>query len=390
MDKVKNGTASYEDMLAVQGIVYNDDNIVKYKPGFYRLHSQPGVSKISPVRYASGYLHEIEKTGVGASTAGPIPMHFYSKAGVSGTFNGDLSPLKSGFTESDATRGDIPILPTEQDPSTIFYFAGDEATAPANPNSIMQTQGLYVAADANEDAASGTTNNRLQRAIMTDDPEDENIINFTLMDIGGAVLLIHDGAVPAQRRYLNFDQSNFFQRTAKDDSDYDEKKVALTSIGKYYFKIGSSTYKKVKVTILSPYTYTEESSTSDEWNKAADIYDLKYYHDSPTDDAKWCMVPADSLIVTTNNGGDDYYYSTFCAPFDVLLPANDGSKTYYAYTCDKWDEKNLHPTKVPAVPGSPSYDAGKFVPAGTPVIFRIKDESGTMKLTLPSEDHHHH
>jgi hypothetical protein len=42
----------------------------------------------------------------------------------------------------------------------------------------------------------------------------------------------------------------------------------------------------------------------------------------------------------------------------------------------------LHPTKVPAVTGPPAYAAGKFVPAGTPVIFRIKDESGSMKLTI--------
>jgi hypothetical protein len=99
------------------------------------------------------------------------------------------------------------------------------------------------------------------------------------------------------------------------------------------------------------------------------------------------MEPANTLglQVTMNNGGDDYYYATFCAPYDVALPADDGDKNYYAYVCDKWNDTYLHPTKVPAVPGEPSYAAGKFVPAGTPVIFRIKDESGSMKLTIKGD-----
>jgi hypothetical protein len=383
LDKVMNGTASYADLLTVQGIVYDDDNIVKYKRGYYRLHSQPGVSGISPVRYASGYLHKTELTGDGHNTTSAIPLHFYSKVGTSTTF-GD-SGLKYGYTQTDATQGDIPVPATEYDPSTIFYFEG-AAVGSGNPTSTMQTQGLYVAADANGDAASGTTTNRLQRAVMSDN--SANAITFSLMDIGGAVLLIHDGAAPATRRYLNFDQSNFFQRTATDVENMYTQAAQFTSRGTYFFKIGSSTYKKVTVTtakngetpaVCDPVSGGTESS-ADEWNKAADIYDLKYYHDSPTDDAKWCMVPADSMMVTMNNGGDDYYYSTFCAPFDVKLPENDGTKTYYAYTCDTWNDKNLHPKKVPVV--GETYAAGKFVPAGTPVILRVKDNSESVNLTV--------
>ena len=374
MDKVKNGTANMADMRAVQEIVYNDANIVQYEPGYYRLHNQPGVSEISPVRYASGYLHDIEKTAV----SGGIPMHFYSKAGVKTTFGS--SGLKSGYKETHATRGDIPVLATEYDPSTIFYFDGTE-TLEGNPRSTMQTQGLYVAANPMEDSYNGTTTNRQQRAVMkaTENPA-EDAITFSLMDIGGAVLLIHDGAKPAQRRYLNFDQSNFFQRTAtslddaEDESSLDAQAKKFTSMGDYYFKVGDNYYKVSMET----------------------VYDS--YHDSPTDDAKWCMQPVQksgtaktnemALMVTTNNGGDDYYYTTFCAPFDVLLPANDDKKTYYAYTCDTWNEQNLHPTKVPAVTGTTSYDAGRFVPAGTPVIIRTSDNSGNIQLTLPSTSPH--
>lgn len=388
MDKVKNGTATYPEMLEVQRIVYNDANIVRYSPGYYRLHSQPGVSGISPVRYASGYLHDIEKTAV----SGGIPMHFYSKAGTSTTF-GD-SGLKNGYTQTSATQGDIPVPATEYDPSTVFFFSGTETLA-GNPRSTMQTQGLlYVAANANGDENDGTTTDKRQRAVMSEN--SVNAITFSLMDIGGAVLLIHDGANPPVRRYLNFDQSNFFQRTATDDTDMNAQALKLTSKGTYYFKIGGSTYKKLTVNTVyvapsTDATYADPvSSTADEWTKAADIYDLKYYHESPTDDAKWCMqsVPKTTtvgtnemgLMVTTNNGGDDYYYTTFYAPFDVLLPDVEGKK-YDAYTCDTWQNTGLKTAKVPA---SSPYLAGKFVPAGTPVIIRTDDNSGSIYLSLPS------
>ncbi len=402
LDKVMNGTATYADMLEVQGIVYDDDNIVKYEPGYYRLHSQPGVSDIAPVRYASGYLHKTELTGDGYNTTSAISMHFYSKVGTSTTFNG----LESGYTKSHATQGEIPVPATEYDPSTIFYFSGTE-TFEGNPRSTIQTQGLYVAADANGDAASGTTTNKLQRAVMTSDPSDENLITFSLMDIGGAVLLIHDGSVPATRRYLNFDQSNTFQKTADDDTDMENKAKKFTSIGTYYFKIGESssfTYKKLTVTagyVASPVetnaTYDAAAISSvEEWNKAADIYDLKYYHDSPTDDAKWCMQPADDLglMVKTNNGGDDFYYSTFYAPYDVKLPADvaaDPAKgieaaNYYAYICTEWNEEVLHPKKVGQFNTGTHADDDKFIPAGTPVIIRTSDNSESVKLSFPSNE----
>ena len=189
------GKTAYEaatTLQAKQAVVYNDANIVKYAPGYYRLHSQPGVSGISPVRYASGYLHETEKTAV----SGGIPMHFYSRKSVNATFEGE-DKLGSGFTKTAATQGDIPIPATEYDPSSIFYFSGSEAVAPAHPTSTMQTQGLYVARNAMGDSYNGTTTNRMQRAVMSATPEDA--LTLTLMDIGGAVLLIHDGTTSATR-----------------------------------------------------------------------------------------------------------------------------------------------------------------------------------------------
>ena len=349
--KTKSGKALYEEVLAeepfkitdLQAVVYDDDNITDFSTGYYRLHSVPGTPDINPVRYASGYLHDIERDQDGnGNESDAIPMHFYSKAGVTGTFNGDTNPLKSGFTESYATRGDIPVPATEDDPSTIFYlkrgispYDKDEG---GNPRITMSTQGLYV---------KGIVPKITVDAKEVDDPDHGDAVmtastgtEFSLIDIGGAVVLIANKQDPATRNYLHYGQD--YKKTI------DEKEVNM-------------------------------------------IYDLKYYHNSPTNEARWCIEPANNkgLQVAVNNGGDDYYYATFCAPFDVKLPDDVvkeeiTTKAYYAYTCDKWDDKNLHPTKVPAVTGTPSYNEGKFVPAGTPVILRIKDESGKVKLTLPS------
>lgn len=383
---IKNGVADMAQLMAIQPIVYNTDNIVPFESNYYRLHNQPVVSGINPVRYASGYLHNIEETAVSRG----IPMHFYSKTNVSTTFEGEeANNLNTGFTKTAATQGVIPVPAAEYDPSTIFYINGSVSGNPTISTATMSTQGLYVASNAMGDTNEGTTANRLQRAVMSATPGDA--ISFKLMDIGGAVFLIHDGADPSVRRYLNFDQSNTFQKTATDETDMNAQALKLTSKGTYYFKIGESTYKKLTVAtgyVASPETDATlegevESSNAEEWAGAADKYDLKYYHDSPTDDAKWCLEPANNqgLMLKTNDGGDGYFYATLCVPYDVQLPKDAGSNNYYAYICTEWNAQVIHPTKVPAVD---TYLEGKFVPAGTPVIIRTTDNTEKIKLTIPS------
>ena len=321
------GKTAYENAVSsgtimdIQHVVYDDNNIIPFTKGYYRLHNQPGVSEISPVRYVSGYLHDIEKTAV----SGGIPMHFYSRASVGTTFGG-TEGLGSGFTETIATRGDIPVPATEEDPSTIFYINGAVTSNKTISEATMSTQGLYVKGNAT-DLDHGD-------AVMT--ATSGEATTFSLIDIGGATFLIVDELDPTTRNYFSFDQTS-------------------------------------------------------------NIYDLKFAHDVPTDDAKWCLQPVQKtatagngempLNIKTNQGGDGYYYATFCAPFDVLLPGDVvkeevTTKAYYAYICDEWDDNNLHPKKVPAV--GETYKAGKFVPAGTPVIIRTNDETGTMTLTLPN------
>ena len=298
-------TAAGSNLQTKQGIVYNDANIVSFSPGYYRLHSLPNADGITTPRYLSGYTHATEGTYV----TGGIPMHFYSRKGVSTTYTGE-GGLASGFTVSPATRGELPVPATEYDPSSVFYLSGSA------DGTTMQTQGLNV------------TGNTMGEGTGT---------SFRVTDLGGAVVLLNDAsATPSSRQYLYFNGTT----ATRYDIGYDTMDGAGYSI---------------------------------------------------IDKSKWCMQPVQKsatagdgempLMISTNNGGDGYYYATFYAPFDVLLPADASGKTYYAYVCDKWSDTNLHPTKVPE---TASYAAGKFVPAGTPVIIRVKDESGSMMLTLPN------
>ena len=183
------GKAAYEDVIKedgykitdLQAIVYNDDNIVHFSSGRYRLHSQPGIAGISPVRYASGYLHDTELTAGDEST--PIPMHFYSRQGVSTTFAGE-GGLTSGFTVTNATRGEIPVPATEYDPSTIFHVDGTvSANNPTISNVTMSSQGLNVIGN---NMGTGTAT------------------SFRLTDIGAGVVHLKNDATGY---YLNFNQT---------------------------------------------------------------------------------------------------------------------------------------------------------------------------------------
>ena len=183
------GKASYKAVIDegdykitdLQAIVYNDDNIVHFTSGKYRLYSQPGIAGISPVRYASGYLHDTELTAGEGST--PIPMHFYSRQGVSTTFAGE-GGLTSGFTVTNATRGEIPVPATEYDPSTIFHVAGSvTANNPTISNVTMSSQGLNVIGN-NMGTGTATT--------------------FRLTDIGAGVIHLKNDATGY---YLNFIQT---------------------------------------------------------------------------------------------------------------------------------------------------------------------------------------
>ena len=64
----------------------------------------------------------------------------------------------------------------------------------------------------------------------------------------------------------------------------------------------------------------------------------------------------------------------------MQLPKDNGSKTYNAYIGTSWSDTNVRTAKVT----KKGYIDGKFIPAGTPAIIRTTDESGNVKLAIPT------
>lgn len=327
----KSGKERYEEatnLIAKQEVVFNPVNIVDFTPGYYRIFNEPNSLGITVPRYLSGYTHKTELTS-------SIPMHFYEKKGVTTTFEA----LGSGFTTTAATQGQIPIVAPEYDPASIFYISSVGGTAPYT----MQTQELYV--DGAVMATSAGTHS-----------------NFYVDDIGGAVVVLHDGnATVAERYYLNYDQT---------DPDH--------------------------------------------------IYDVKYTNNiGIADQTKWCMEPANKmgLYIETHSGGEEetltdlWYYSSYCVPFDLLIADKDGDDKDHssnAYTCISTESPwlgtteaarvGLHPKSIGKYTTVADYPADLcwkdyptntkpndyFVPAGTPVLFSTKKAKNYIKATIPT------
>ena len=183
-------TNPLERLMGIQNVVYNHDNddsdpenpnyIVHYAPGYYRLHSQYGSSGISTPRYASGYKHAIELDPNGDSDeADAIPMHFYEQTeyNIDEPVFGDLGVAGTDFTETNATRGEVPITTVDEDPASIFQFTGTATAAK------MSTQGLYVVG-SKRTATEGD-------AKMT--ATEGSATSFNIVDIGGAIVALSNG-----------------------------------------------------------------------------------------------------------------------------------------------------------------------------------------------------
>lgn len=370
--KADNPVLTSAQLMQAQTLVYDSKNVVQFQTGYYRLHSPLGISGIDPARYVSGYTHLIESTdydndnekdadGDGSKGNDVLPMHFYEE---NSNRQRQFTDFKDGgFTYSSATRGDLPILPVERDPASIFYFqkATGDADYPGAVTSAddrarynlgyVSTQGLYIKGTVEKGVAEG--NGVRAKAVMTANALPENAQTPTatsptplfVMDLGGGVLLIHDNHTALGRsvlKYLSYDYSN--------DTP------------------GNPT-----------------------------IYDMKLTNHTHTDHAKFCMQPVQTtttkgvnempLRLNLNQGGDGYYYATFCAPFDILLTDADNDA---AYICKVWDTELIHLKKVGkynvVADGCPAAYAGsnQFVPAGTPVVIRSKNASVMMALPTTS------
>ena len=189
-----------ERLMAIQDVVYNHDNdgtdskhpnyIEHYTPGYYRLHSQPGSLGITTPRYMSGYTHKTELTpGTGTELAPvAIPLHFYEveKYDINNPTFRDLGTANTDYTETHATRGDIPLVTVDKDPASIFHFTGS-AGAIGSPSVVqLSTQGLNV------------IGNKMGTGEAT---------SYNLLDIGAGVSLLYTGTGDS-KTFLNYKQTS--------------------------------------------------------------------------------------------------------------------------------------------------------------------------------------
>ncbi len=313
-------------LMNQQTIVYDDDNIVPYSAGYYRIHSQPNAGGLTTPRYASGYRHKIELTpGTGTEFAPvAIPMHFYEQTeyGMDDPVFGDLGTPGTDFTETNATRGEVPITTVDEDPASIFRFTGEASAV------TMSTQGLYVIGNTTTNAAEMTETEGSATA-------------FQIEDIGGATLLIYNQpGVIGTRKYLNWDQGS---------KKYDLK-----------YSVPSPVYDRW---CIQP---VQKSTTA-----GAVEMGLKVRTHDAGNAIRYATFYAPFDVLLTNASTDMAYI----VPTGKLTPPLTAD-TQYA----------IHPKKMGDEDVNTGTYAGnsQFIPAGTPAIIRTKATSGYVTLALPT------
>lgn len=318
------GKTAYDDaagnLQTIQGIVYNDANIVPYTSGYYRLHNLPNTDGITTPRYMSGYLHEIEKTYNGGN-----PMHFYSRKGVN---NNTFESLESGYTVSPATQGSIPIPATEYDPSSIFYITGSASGAQ------MHTQGLNV------------IGNKMGKGDGT---------YFHIVDIGGACVVIYDGS----NNYLSYNGTN------KYDIGYDAMTASVAERSKWCLEPANNMGLYIET-----HSGGEEETLTDLWYYSSYCVPFDLLIADKDGEDKDHSSNAYTCVST-----ESPWPGTTEAARVGLHPKSIGKYTtvagYPEDLCWKDYPTNTKPNDY-------------FVPAGTPVLFSTKNAKEYIKATIPT------
>ncbi len=322
-------------LMALQDVVYNHDNdgsdpenpnyIVHYTPGYYRLHSQPGSSAITTPRYMSGYTHKIELTAGTGSTA--IPLHFYEveQYDVNNPTFKDLGTAGTDYTETPATRGDIPLVTVAKDPASIFYFSEGSA---AIPTSKISTQGLYV---------NGYVNGNVKGNKMTD---KENATSFTIVDIGAGIVALQNG-----ENFLKYAQTSpkYDLKFDNDNSTVESARWCMQPVQKG--ATAGNGEMPLKVTT----------------NYGGDEYYYTTFY-----------APFDVLLTSTNDEAyivptGEWPAMTTATKQYVLRPKKIGEYNTQANGCPEGYRGN-----------------NQFIPANTPVIIRTKNTSGEVTMALPT------
>ena len=279
----------------------------------------------------------LHKNELSSSTG--TPLHLYEKQGVTTNYTTLENYDGNDWMANYVGKSSLEVLSPENDPASIFYVSRD------NDGYIkIQTQGLVL---------SGSE-------LVEETGEPTDTLFFEVQDIG---------------------QTAFQMRS---------KTRAIAGTETTYLSCNPNTYK-YGLNAASPELNVSEGVSDGQTVKTFDTMWMLQKVGTGTGEMP--------LNLKLNNGRDGYYYSTFCAPYDVVMPegvkafiladapvANDGSGTTGTaevvllsnYTKDKYKENFPEAYR----------ELDNYIPANTPVILRTEETesltNGAARITIPA------
>ena len=430
------------------------DNLIPIAQGYYRIKALSrtaldndgedvdgsGLTGITGPRYISGYRFKSEKDYEGFDDGGNLEsgscwLHFFETDEEHSSFKtfGELNDLISQLNSQDdfnrnilphpALRGNIPILPAEYDPSSIFFFQ------PAEPESGQQverysrfnfgTQNLWVRGraggvkdtdyeyedddDINTSEIYGVTK---LVDLLSGPGEDQGVgkgtfdDRFRIDDIGGTAVTLRileeeEGnwdeinSENMKTNYLCIDANHRYQVTIHKNNEMKEigdsydhlSSTDYWTLGDINYGIQDTKWLLQPVGVKNSWPFNEmplsvEVHKGD--RKNADLY---------TSD-EWSAMSASEQTLADQANIDNNYYASLYVPFDSKLK----STIDVAFTNLK---ERPQPTRITLNSVSQLNNMGnpQFIPAGWPVILRtsspittITKEDGTTMASTPHVD----
>ena len=269
---------------------------------------------------------------------GTTPLHLHEKQGVTSNYTKLESYDGNEWMEDYVGKTSLEVLSPENDPASIFYITRD------NNNYIkMQNQGMVVSENMLEDESDA----------------DADAMLFQIQDIGLTAFQLRSKANEANETSYLSCSPNTIKHGVKNNA--------------------------------------AELGVSEGINDGMTI---------KTHDTMWLLQKVGTgtgelpLNLKMNNGKDDYYYSTFCAPYDIVMPEGvvafimtDGIKSVN----DDGKSGTMEMVKLSNYTNNDNYPEnyrGKenYIPANTPVVLRAAktvaeafSTSGVAVVTLPNE-----
>ena len=269
---------------------------------------------------------------------GTTPLHLHEKQGVTSNYTKLESYDGNEWMEDYVGKTSLEVLSPENDPASIFYITRD------NNNYIkMQNQGMVVSENMLEDESDANDGDKL----------------FQIQDIGLTAFQLRSKANEANETSYLSCSPNTIKHGVKNNA--------------------------------------AELGVSEGINDGMTI---------KTHDTMWLLQKVGTgtgelpLNLKMNNGKDDYYYSTFCAPYDIVMP--EGVVAFImtgGITDVDADGKNctMELVRLSNYTNNDNYlvdyrGKDNYIPANTPVVLRAAkadaeafSTSGVALVTLPNK-----